>query len=280
MYLPLDLLWSLSVACCGAVGVIAAAGVAAAATIGSAAMASSASSKAAKTQAEAARNAADAEVQAAQIAADTQMQMFNRTRKDLAPYRQAGRFGLQRLQNQMRRGGYLSEEFGMDDFRADPGYQFRIAEGQKALDRMAAARGQQFSGAQLRATERFGQDLASQEYGNAFNRFQVERGNRFNRLAALAGIGQTATTQTGQLGANAAQGAAQAYMNAGQARASGYLNAGNAAAAGQVGAANAWNQALGSVGNIAQNAALTGGFGSYHARGQYDPYWTPPPYYG
>ena len=52
----------------------------------------------------------------------------------------------------------------------DPGYKFRLSEGMKALDRQAAARGGLISGNALKATQRYGQDLASQEFGNAYNR--------------------------------------------------------------------------------------------------------------
>jgi hypothetical protein len=45
----------------------------------------------------------------------------------------------------------------------------------KALERSAAARGNLLSGSTLKGVQRFGQDLASQEYQNAFNRYQVER---------------------------------------------------------------------------------------------------------
>lgn len=235
--------------------VIAAAGVAAAATIGGAAISSSAASSAADKQAEAAGQASDAQVQAAQIAQASQEKMYYQTRKDLQPYRQAGRFGLNRLQNQLQPGGYLSEQFGMDDFTKDPGYQFRVREGLKALDRSASAQGMQFSGRQLIGAQRYGQNMGSQEYGNAFNRFQTERTNRFNRLASLAGIGQTATNTLSNIGYNTGQGIANTQMAAGNARASGYINAGNAAAAGQVGQANAINSALGNVGNLAMNYA-------------------------
>ena len=69
------------------------------------------------------------------------------------------------------------------NFQADPGYGFRLSEGLKALERSAAARGGLMSGGTGKALQRYGQDLASQEYGNAFRRFQEER-------AARAGLGQ------------------------------------------------------------------------------------------
>lgn len=138
--------------------------------------------------------------------------------------------------------GKYGRDFGTADFEADPGYAFRRSEGMKALERSAAARGSLMSGSTLKGIQRFGQDLASQEYTNAFNRYQVNRSNQLNPLQSLMGAGQSATNvQTGvegQLGQNQATN----LYNAGAARASGY-----------VGSANALSGALNSLG---QTAAL------------------------
>jgi hypothetical protein len=137
------------------------------------------------------------------------------------------------------RFGSLARPFSMADYEADPGYAFRQTEGQKAIERSAAARGGLMSGSALKGIERFGQDLASQEYGNAYNRFQSNQSNQFNRLASLAGVGQAANNALQQAGgqfANAMSGISQAnamnqgnaMMAAGNARASGYAGVGNA----------------------------------------------------
>jgi hypothetical protein len=67
----------------------------------------------------------------------------------------------------------------------------------KELERSAARRGGLLSGATLKGIQRFGQDLASQEYQNAFNRYQAERQARLSPLQSLAGVGQTAAQQIG-----------------------------------------------------------------------------------
>ena len=138
--------------------------------------------------------------------------------------------------------GLLTRSFGMDQFEADPGYAFRLSEGMKALERSAAARGGLLSGQTLKGATRYGQDMASQEYMNAFNRYQTERQARLNPLQSLMGAGQTATNQltgaAGQLG----QGLAQSYGNLGQAQASAYVGGTQAAMGG-----------LNSIGNLAQN---------------------------
>lgn len=135
--------------------------------------------------------------------------------------------------------GSLMRSFTMADYEADPGYAFRQQQGMQGIERSAAARGGLLSGAALKGIERFGQGLASEEYGNAYNRFQSNQANQYNRLASLAGVGQTANNALQQAGsqfANAMTGISQAnaanqgnaMLAAGQARASGYAGIGNA----------------------------------------------------
>lgn len=175
----------------------------------------------------------------------------------------------QRLTAQGARGdseyGSLLDKFSLDDFEADPGYQFRLDEGQKALDRRLAAGGQFYSGRSLKDTINYNQGMAKQEFGAAFDRFNVGNTNRFNRLAALSGIGQTAANQTGAAGQNYAN---QAGSN--------MIGAGNAQAAGMVGQANAWNGAIGqgvsayqqnSLMNQLQAPSSYGGYSSYAGNG-------------
>ena len=110
----------------------------------------------------------------------------------------------------------------------DPGYQFRQSEAQKAMERSAAARGLRLSGGTLRAIGDYTSGLASQEFGNSYN-----------RLASLAGVGQAATSQQVGLGQNYANSVGQNALAAGNARASGYL-----------GQANALNNTLGDVSGL------------------------------
>lgn len=185
-----------------------------------------------------AKKAARAQERAAQSAEQTQRQMFERQVQLQEPFRQAGLTAQQQIMQLLGIGGDASAEgygslarpFGQADFEADPGYAFRQAEGMKALERSAAARGGLLSGAMMKGIQRFGQDLASQEYQNAFNRFQIERAARLNPLQSLMGAGQSAanvlTGATGQ----AAQNIGQTQLGAGQARASGYVGQANALA--------------------------------------------------
>jgi hypothetical protein len=187
----------------------------------------------------AASTAADIGAGATDRATALQQSQYDQTRADLAPYRAAGTNALAQLTAGTAPGGQFTKSFGMSDFEQDPGYGFRMSEGLKALDRSAAARGGLLSGATLKGAQRYGQDLGSQEYQNAFNRYQTNRSNLLNPLQSLAGIGQTSTNQgisagqnyatnVGNLGMNAAGTQANAGLTAAQANQSAYGNVGNA----------------------------------------------------
>jgi len=211
----------------------------------------------------AARGAGSAQADAATRAAELQLQQFREQALLQEPFRQAGIRALPQLEAQrnMMPGAFT----GQVNLGQDPGYAFRLSEGQKALDRSAAARGGLISGGALKAAQRFGQDLGSQEYQNAYNRAltgynaEVAReATGYNRLAALAGIGQTATGQIGAAGQNAA-------ANAGNLMTSGAA----ASAAGQVGAANALTGGLSTYLNYNQGNNLINALNQRNLMGQY-----------
>lgn len=231
-----------------------------------------ASTRAAEIQAQAAREAGGIQERIAQEQIAQARQTFGEQREFLQPFQSAGLNALSRIQAGISPGGEFVRPFTMDQFQADPGYAFRLSEGQKALERSAAARGGLISGSALKAATRFGQDMGSQEFQNAFARAQIERANALNPLLAMYGtgaetaaalsgaaggtgssignyLGQSGAAQAGALTSAAQAGAGGIYnagmasaggmMNAAQARASGYLQAGQAGAAGQMGVANA-----------------------------------------
>lgn len=189
-----------------------------------------------------ASKASKAQTQAADQAAQLQREMFEKQTELAEPFRQAGITSQNELMRLLGIGGdATAADYGMltrgyrpEDLQMDPGYAFRLAEGQKALERSAAARGGLLSGSMLKGAQRFGQEMGSQEYMNAFNRAQAQLGNRLGALGSLYGAGQTATQQVagqaGQMGSNVGN----LMMSGGQARASGYL-----------GQANALSQAIG-----------------------------------
>lgn len=186
------------------------------AILGSAVLGAASSQAASRTQAS-----------AADRAAQLQQQQFDRQMELQAPWRQAGERALNKLE-----AASEYTPFGMEQFQADPGYGFRFQQGQKALERSAAARGGLISGNTGGALQQFGQGLASQEYQNAFNRYQAERQARLGPLQSLAGVGQTSVNQLGAAGQNYASGMGEALGAGAQARASGYMGGANAISGG------------------------------------------------
>lgn len=128
--------------------------------------------------------------------------------------------------------GSLLRNFTNEDFRTAPGYEFRLGEGQKAIERSAAARGNQLSGAALKGLTRYGQDFASNEFQNAYNRDLANRQTTYNMLAGVSGTGQTAATNIAQMGQQSAGNIADYYLQGGNARAAGIMGRGNALAGG------------------------------------------------
>lgn len=172
--------------------------------------------------------AAGAQEAAANTASATQLQMYNQTRADQAPWRAAGGTAVGQLSAGTAAGGEFNRNFTMADFNADPGYQFRMDQGSRALQASAAARGGLLSGGTLKALDRYGQDYGSNEYSNAYNRYNNDQSTRFNRLSSIAGLGQTSTAQTGAAGTAAANQISSAQLGYGNAAAAGYISQGNA----------------------------------------------------
>lgn len=134
-------------------------------------------------------------------ALDNQKMIDKRTYEDLSPYRSFGADQLKDLDS------FVDEKSASNYI--DPGYDFRLKSGTNAINNNAAASGMLQSGDTLRALTEFGQDMGSQEYGNAFNRFLGE--GQFRQ--GLAGMGQNAATQGGQLANEGARNITNTSMN-------------------------------------------------------------------
>lgn len=211
-----------------------AAAVVGAATVAGSMHSSKQASKAAKTQAA-----------SADRASQIQQENFEQTREDLMPYKQAGDTALGQLMGQMTPDGYFNQTYTGQDIYSDPSYQFRLQQGQDAIQSSAAAQGGLLSGATLKALQNYGQESASQEYSNAYNRFNADQTNRYNRLSNLVGIGQNAAAQVGNAGAQTAQAIANNTMQGA-----------NALAAGQVASANNWANTANNLGSMATSYAM------------------------
>lgn len=197
----------------------------------------------------AAQSAASTQAAAADRATALQREMWLKNLEMQQPFYNAGVTGQNALLQYLGLGGdpnAANYGAGMKPFDAsqmynDPGYQFRLNEGLKALDRTAAARGGLLSGGAIKAGERYAQDYASNEYTNAFNRYWQERNQMLNPLQSLTGAAQTTANQLGNAGANYAQSAGNTMMQGANARASGYMGTANALTSALNGVANNYN---------------------------------------
>ena len=260
----------------------------------------------ASKQAKAAEEASKTQAQTADKSMELQAAMYAQQRADLQPWRDVGLTYLSNLQQLtfdpkemytapagLNPAAYQFQAPGAfraptpDEAAQDPGYQFRLSQGTQAITGNAAARGLLQSGATAQALTRYGQDLASQEYGNVYNRRTQEYANDYNQrmqqnqlaygraLAANTdayqrGLQEFQSRQNAQAsrwnqfsqlagyGNNALQLGQQATQQNASALTSLQLAQGNAVAAGQIGAGNAWNQGLSGVGG-----ALQGGINNY-----------------
>lgn len=214
-----------------------------------------------KMQADAASSAARTTAASTDKATALQKQMYEEGVTRQKPFYEAGVNALPELIQASR-----YTPFDYDTYQQDPGVAFRLKTGIDALNRSAAARGGMLSGNALRGALEYGQELGSQEYTNAFNRYQTERAARLNPLQSLTGMGQTTANTLGTAGSNYATGAGGLMVGQGV----------NAANAGLVGA-RAMNNAIGTsayalnnyfnspnrgtTNAMGYNSASTGGYG-------------------
>lgn len=216
-----------------------------------------ATENAAKTVSDASKDSQKLQREIYEDQRDNYNRIYDQQRQDAMPWHQAGVNALNEL------SGMEMRPFGMEDFQADPGYAFRLAEGMKAFDAM----GGRTSGNAIRAAQQYAQGLASQEYQNAFNRYQTDRNARLGHLQTLAGYGQNATgqmgqagqyygAQMGQAGQNYAAGTSDAMMTGANALAQGMIGAQGARSSGYLGAMNTLNQGLGMMGNYYQGSQV------------------------
>jgi hypothetical protein len=153
--------------------------------------------------------------------------------------------------------GSFTQPFDVEEFYKyqDPGYWFRLRQGEQALRNAASAGSGALSGAAMKDLLGYNQDMAATEYGNAFNRYQTQQGNIFARLSDIARLGQSAAAGVGSAGTALAGQAGQALSNAGSAAGAGIVGAGNALAQGATNYwlynnPQIWRGSQGSTGNV------------------------------
>lgn len=176
----------------------------------------------------AANNALDAQLSATRDSNALLKYMYDQTRTDNMPALQARNAGLAGYQNLLSNPNKIT---------GDPGYQFGLNQGTKAINSQAAAKGGYYSGATLKALDQYGQDYAGTKFDQSLNRY----GN-------LAGLGGTGT----QTIANAGNQYAQSASN-------NLIGAGNARGAASMAGSNAWQNALNSYLGYQQYKNMFGG---------------------
>jgi len=134
--------------------------------------------------------------------------------------------------------GSLNKDFTLADFQKDPGYDFMMAEGQKAIDRSASARGGLFSGRTMKETSRYAQNYSWGKLGEAYNRFEANRAARYNRLSGVAGMGQTSANQMAVTGAQTSASIADTMIGGATSAAASRASGANALAQGISGGIN------------------------------------------
>jgi hypothetical protein len=200
--------------------------------------------------------AADAQKAGIDASAAVQREMFDKQTALQEPFRQGGMTAQNQLMTLLGLNpgadsgvtvnpndpnfGKYAKDFSMADYQADPGYAFRLSEGMKGLQNSAAAKGLLSSGSTLKGITDYGQGMASQEYGNAYNRYQTNRANQLNPLQSLMGSGQTSANTLTNAAGNLGQGLGQAAAATGAANASAYMNTGNALSNALSGGLNAY----------------------------------------
>ena len=223
-------------------------------TAGTAVLGAGASIIGGKQSADAAKDAAKEQRKATKLTIAAQEKALERQIGLQEPFRQTG---VNALADYTTASQYTP--FGMDQFQADPGYSFRMSEGLKALERSAASRGILSSGQTLKDITRFGQDAASQEYQNAFQRYLTERQQKLAPLEYRIGLGQNAASNQGVNVGLSAENVGKLTTSLGDIR-----------SAGTMARSNAYNNMLGDISGLATDAASA--YGQYKAAQPYQNY--------
>lgn len=201
--------------------------VVAAAVVGSAVVGGVVASKSAKAQAKASDKAVAAQSETADQSLALQKELADQQREDFAPWREVGEKSLNQLWEGVQSGEF---EVGNIDVTKDPGYQFRMDQGVEALDKSAAARGRLLSGAQQKGVTDYAQNMASQEYANAYAREANEKAKQYNMLSGLSSGGQASAAGQAQASSNLSQQNTNTLTNLGNNQATAAYNTGNARA--------------------------------------------------
>ncbi len=191
----------------------------------------------------AAKKAAEAQERSARDALEFQKGVFDTNQANLRPFISTGQnatYSLAKLYGLPGADGQAGGTPDYSGFYNSPDYNFAFDQGRKATQNVLSAQGNLLSGSGLAALTNFGQGLASQQYGNYFN-----------RLLSLSNLGAQSAGNLAGVNANMGQSIGNTQQGIGQAQASGI-----------VGSANAITGAINSAaGNLMTGNFLRGGGG-------------------
>lgn len=208
-----------------------------------------------------AQQAANTQLQGTNASIAAQMAMFNKTQQNLQPYMDLGTKATSALTNATGLDtdnpltSDLLKPITMDQATLEqtPGYQFNLAQGLKATQNAAAARGLGVSGAALKGASTYATGLADSTYQNQFNNALTNQTNQFNRLSDLSGAGQNAAAGLGAIGQKTGGQLGSTVQGGANSQAASQIASNNALAKGITGAANT----LGTAGLYGNNNAIT-----------------------
>jgi hypothetical protein len=219
-------------------------------------MSANAAENAAEASGAAATRAAELQRESAKEALALQQRMYDEAVARQKPFYDAGTNALALMQGRTN-AMPPAFQFRPDQLTTDPGYGFRLSEGLKALERSAAARGGLLSGGTGKALTRYGQEAASQEYGNAFNRglteynaLRARESEEYNRLAGLAGVGGTTAQQLTSAGQNYSTSAGNLLTGTASNIGNLMMNQGNTAANALLASGSAYQRSAGDIASL------------------------------
>lgn len=243
----------------------------------------SAADKAAKQQAAAGQQASNLAGAAGSQAQAAQQSQLKSEGANEQPFVGAGQQAVGSLSNLLAPGGQLTQGYG--SFNAptgvteqnDPGYQFRLQQGQNALQNSAAARGGLLSTGTAKNLNDYAQNSASAEYGNVYNRalgtyqtnqnnFNTNNSNLYNRLAGVSQLGQGAASSLNSVQQSGTNNLTGNLLNTAQIQGNDITGIGNAQSAGTIRQADAIGGALSNGANaIGQGISLSALLGARNA---------------
>lgn len=205
-----------------------------------------------KMGADAASEAARAQAQAAREGLAFQKDVYKKAETGFNPYITAGtEVGLPGYTKAVQGFTQPTYSFKPKDFSLsnwkDPGYEFRLSQAQDAINAATASKGMTLGSGALKALQTRGQDMASQEFGSAYDRYLKDQARQQTLGNEEYARNLGFTTQNlgnygnlAQIGSGSVMDLAKVGINQGSQIASSLGNIGDAESQGIIGQSNQW----------------------------------------